>query len=320
MTALQPTFGPGIWRPAYDVAGVLARLRITVRQSGDQAYACCPLPGHTDRRPSWSVHMTEGVWYCHGCATGGNLEQLVMAMGSLSQPDAGAWLSPNRTGTSLAPLHSPSGIPEPVLVALEAEQWFCSLPAPRPRQLSRRRISPEAARLYDLRRDGADWIIPVYAIAPSPQQPGAPALLGWQRKYGKYVSNEPAGMHKAQSVFGYHEALNAWGNGHPAIITESPLDVARIASAGIPGAVATYGSRMSDIQAEAILARCADPVLALDKDAPGMEATAAIQRRFPGRFRVWEFFDSSAKDPGEMENKELVIRLSALTGESLVSA
>lgn len=48
-----------------------------IHQRGDQWYGCCPLEGcpSTGRR-RFSVNVSKGLYYCHGCQSKGNQLQL----------------------------------------------------------------------------------------------------------------------------------------------------------------------------------------------------------------------------------------------------
>ncbi len=57
-----------------------AHLRHYKRTGGDQASAKCPI--HDDRRPSLSLNIKDGLWYCHGpCKIGGNGRMLARYLG-----------------------------------------------------------------------------------------------------------------------------------------------------------------------------------------------------------------------------------------------
>lgn len=43
------------------------------RGYGDEMQGLCPF--HEDSRPSFSVNVATGLWYCHRCAEGGNARQ-----------------------------------------------------------------------------------------------------------------------------------------------------------------------------------------------------------------------------------------------------
>jgi DNA primase len=46
------------------------------RKAGGEWVARCPLPDHEDRTPSFTVNREKNVWWCHGCARGGDVVRL----------------------------------------------------------------------------------------------------------------------------------------------------------------------------------------------------------------------------------------------------
>lgn len=66
--------------PAVDAADLLcgpagARTGLR-RQGGGRWVGRCPLPGHEDRTPSFSVDPQKNVWHCFGCLRGGDVIDL----------------------------------------------------------------------------------------------------------------------------------------------------------------------------------------------------------------------------------------------------
>lgn len=45
----------------------------------------CPLPGHDDRTPSFSIDETKNVAFCHGCQRGGDVLKLTQFMLNLER-------------------------------------------------------------------------------------------------------------------------------------------------------------------------------------------------------------------------------------------
>ena len=43
------------------------------RGNGLERMCSCPSPDHEDSKPSCSVHVDTGKWYCHGCGEGGGV-------------------------------------------------------------------------------------------------------------------------------------------------------------------------------------------------------------------------------------------------------
>ena len=51
-----------------DVRSILTELGIVFEEQGYGAlWACCPLPGHNERTPSFKINSRFGHWHCFGC-------------------------------------------------------------------------------------------------------------------------------------------------------------------------------------------------------------------------------------------------------------
>ena len=69
-------------RPEIDAPALLDRLGISYRRRGRALLAPCPLPGHTEKEPSWSMRdepgeEKHGAHWCFGCDRGGGPADLV---------------------------------------------------------------------------------------------------------------------------------------------------------------------------------------------------------------------------------------------------
>ena len=51
-----------------------------LERRGRQLVGRCPLPGHGDSTPSFTVHPEKHLFYCHGCHRGGDLFSFAMHM------------------------------------------------------------------------------------------------------------------------------------------------------------------------------------------------------------------------------------------------
>jgi len=61
-------------RARLDLADFIATYcLVTFERRGGQLWCRCPLPGHDDKTPSFAVHPTKQVFYCHGCHRGGDV-------------------------------------------------------------------------------------------------------------------------------------------------------------------------------------------------------------------------------------------------------
>ena len=58
------------------------------RGSGLERMCSCPSPAHEDIKPSCSVHVETGKWYCHGCGEGGGVVKWLRLARGLSGPEA----------------------------------------------------------------------------------------------------------------------------------------------------------------------------------------------------------------------------------------
>ena len=71
-----------------DVIGGYCQLN----RRGGSYWACCPLPGHSERTPSFAVNEAGQFYKCFGCGRGGNAIKFVMEMESMDFADAVALL------------------------------------------------------------------------------------------------------------------------------------------------------------------------------------------------------------------------------------
>ncbi len=63
-----------------------------LNRRGGSYWACCPLPGHSERTPSFAVNEMGQFYKCFGCGRGGNAIKFVMEMESLDFTDAVVFL------------------------------------------------------------------------------------------------------------------------------------------------------------------------------------------------------------------------------------
>jgi len=58
------------------IADYLSRRGVRLSGNGDRATCRCPLPGHDDSTPSFTVYHPQRRWHCFGCGRGGDLFDL----------------------------------------------------------------------------------------------------------------------------------------------------------------------------------------------------------------------------------------------------
>src|SRR5919112_1550794 len=59
-----------------------------LRRVGKEWAGRCPLPGHEDRSPSFTVNPEKNVFFCHGCLRGGDVVELARLAWGYDRRDA----------------------------------------------------------------------------------------------------------------------------------------------------------------------------------------------------------------------------------------
>ena len=298
-----------------DVPAALEALGLDVEMRGEEAYALCPWhkdnAGREDRSiGSFSVNVETGLSYCWTCEGGGTFLELVKQMTGWHGWDAIGWVL--KQGVDVGARQHARERREQRIVQAKAQQIpiteasLAVYDAPPNEELYRRHINPEACRHYGIRWDDVEscWILPIRA--PDGK------LMGWQEKHKRRVRNRPKFIEKQKTLFGIDVFRQK-----TAVLMESPLDPARIRTAGIKGGLASFGAAVSDEQVRLLVEVADTVILALDNpeiDAAGYRALwggmhrrrwrPGLVERLSPRVRVllWNYdVAPDAKDPGDME-------------------
>lgn len=282
-----------------DILMTLSELGVEVtKTTRDEAHALCP--NHAERSPSWSIHLETGAHYCFSCGWGGNYLRLVEKVTSLNEEEATEWIR-KRGGIDVArrKLRGERWEKKPVKEVTEVDLFEFSTEIPL-RELNKRDIIQEACEAYGvLWAPGKGWVLPI-------RDPLTNALMGWQLKGKNIVLNDPEGVEKARTVFGYHLL------GDTAYVEESPLDCLRLFTYGIEGGVSGYGVHISDEQIDLILDRAKTTIFCLDNDPAGRKKERQIWEKFRGRRGLYfaNYTDIQGKDHGEMTPEEIEYSIS----------
>lgn len=271
---------------------------------GSEVKALCPghfeRTGKPDRNPSWSINADTGAHNCFSCGFRGSLQYLVSYLNGIPMEEAGEWVK--TTTSDLAKRLERALAPKKVIEKPEVDITEANLAAysfPPAERLLSRGLTSEAANyygiLYDTRREC--WIIPI--------RDSAGKLLGWQEKgiAGRYFRNYPTGIQKSKSLFGYERYASG-----TMIVVESPLDVVRLASVGITGGVATYGTSVSNEQLN-LIKGAERVVIAMDNDEAGLNTSRDLIRRATAlwmEFWLFDYSDVDVKDIGAMSKNEII--------------
>lgn len=280
------------------VTAILDELGIQYRLSGDEANAACPNPHHEDHRPSWYINTETGDHICFSCGWAGPLSRLVEALRSVDREEAEHWVRARHFIVSES-LSGPFNFddPEPVKTSPVTDADLWAFTAPPSRELRKRGISSDSAGELGILWDDDEraWILPF--------RDADGTLHGWQSKSarGKLVRNYPEGIKKSHFLFGLHASAS-----DQCVLVESPLDVAVLRDAGIKGGAASYGVHVSRVQLSLLTEHYSSVILALDNDNAGWRESEKLRKEFhalPVRF--FDYFDSRAKDVGEMTPEEI---------------
>ena len=147
-------------RPEIDAPALLDRLGISYRRRGRALLAPCPLPGHSEKEPSWSMRDEPGeeknsVHWCFGCGRGGGPADLVAAVLGVDLADARAWI---RSGACYRESDLPAQIvisvkrAKPAFVLPEGVAYapLGAWPTPARLNLQKRRVDPAQAARWGL--------------------------------------------------------------------------------------------------------------------------------------------------------------------------
>ena len=291
-----------------DVEKILLFLEIPLHaQRGTEVNGLCPMhkarTGKEDHRPSWWINSETGAHICFSCGYKGNIYTLISDIKGIDYHDAREYID----DTAELPIDSlMKRIKElPQYVVAEetipmSEARLAVYGEPPNIELKKRFLTREAVNTYGVLWDKPNeaWILPI-------RDPDTFSLLGWQEKgaRGRFFKNQPAGVKKSKTVFGVQHL-----NEEYLIVVESPLDVVRLASVGVSGAVSIYGAMMSDEQAK-IIRRAKRVVAAFDNDPAGKKACEQIRdyaRKYGFDLLFFNYNGIDVKDVGDMTEVEIV--------------
>lgn len=290
-----------------DVEKVLLSLDIPlVAQRGEEVQGLCPMhkarTGKEDHNPSWWINSVTGAHICFSCGYKGNVYTLVADVKGMDYFDAKDYvisseeLDVDVLLKRIRELPQYVSIEEPIAMS---EARLAVYTDPPERELRKRFINAEAAKHHGVLWDASHeaWIVPI-------REPNNYTLWGWQEKgaRGRFFRNQPQGVKKSKTVFGV-EVMNT----DVLVVVESPLDVPRLASAGISGAISTYGAIVSEEQAK-IMRRANRIVAAFDKDDAGNHANELMRgfaRKYGLDLSYFNYTGIDVKDPGDMTESEI---------------
>jgi hypothetical protein len=267
-----------------------------IKPAGDEVQGRCPkheerTGAREQRTDHWSINRNTGTHFCFSCEFKGSLVRLIMDMIGV-----GIWEAQKLIIQFDVELSQDEQPWEPPSIDL-SEHLETFGPPPR-RALADRKLKVPSVQRFGVRwdADGSAWVLPI--VGPTG------AVWGYQTKGPDQVLNHPPGIKKSRTLFGLNVLR---GLSARTLLVESPLDAVYLDGLGYR-AMASFGASVSDHQLRLLVETCDHLVLALDHDEAGIRATEKILRdkwhhRLP--ITVFDYGQSKAKDPGEMDNQAI---------------
>lgn len=277
-------WGSGVSLVPKDILQALEDLKLPVHKlTYNEAWSYCPgharLLGRQNNKPDkWSINIETGIHSCFSCGFSGNFITLVQEVKGYDRNAAEQW---TRGHGGVPRLNRSLGVSAPSLQRDEGlrprhAEWnearlalFVDPPA---EARSVRRVSAGSVDHYGIRwSDGEDpfWVLPI-------RDPYTGKLWGYQEKSENgWVSNKPYGVQKSDTIFG----LDVFDSPF-VLVLESPLDCAVAYTAGIHGAVSTFGVHISDVQFELLFDLDVPIIFGLDNDTSGIKTSLKIKDRY----------------------------------------
>lgn len=290
-----------------NVEGVLATLDLQLTaQRGSEIQGLCPMhkerTGKEDHNPSWWINSVTGAHICFSCGYKGNVYTLIADIKGMDYFDAKEYAEQEIQLDVDVLLRRIRELPQYISVEEEigmSEARLVVYTDVPDIELKKRFLTREAVDHYGVRWDEKNeaWIVPI-------RDPDTHALWGWQEKgaKGRFFRNQPVGVKKSKTVFGVqHQSEKI------TVVVESPLDVVRLHSAGIEGAISTFGAIMSEEQAK-IMRRSEVVIAAFDNDEAGKKACEQMlgyARKYGIELKYFNYDGIDVKDVGDMTVEEI---------------
>lgn len=279
-----------------DLLHVLESVGVDVTRAGDREITGrCPVHvrvvGHDDRSPSWSINATTGLWICFSCGARGTLSMLLSELTGDDSASAQKFLIDSGMQRLLS-----NEVADDNPQYVDTQKFF-SFQRVSDKRCATKNLDPDAAWQHGVRWDSdvKSWIVPI--VSPSG------ALLGWQAKKLGWVRNRPNGVEKGKTLFGIERFRSS-----TAVLVESPLDVVRFSSLGLPAqGLASFGAHVSADQIKLITHVSDKVIVAMDNDEAGVSSSKRLYSQLSTRQGIlwWNYTGVSAKDIGDMTDEEI---------------
>lgn len=275
-------------KQSVSLEAVLAHYQVLgLRRYRDRLQGCCPI--HQGQRDdSFRANLSQNVFHCFACQTGGSVLDFVAAMERCSILQAALrlqrWFGSGSPGESVVRVRKPQRV---------REKETCNPPLPfaltpvdptHP-YLVRRGVDRLTAIEFGVGFYAGPGLLSGRIVIPIHNARGQTVAYAGRALNGKLPKYRlPSGFKKALELFNLHRAAGA--GSQTVIVVEGYFDCVRVHQAGLPSVVALMGSSLSPEQEKALLERFDHVVLMLDGDATGRDASRAIAARLSSRCGV----------------------------------
>ena len=309
-------------RETVDVVAVVSEYT-QLRKVGLRYQGLCPF--HTEKSPSFSVNIEEGLYHCFGCGVGGDMITFIREKEQLDFVGAVEWLA-NKAQITLRYTDSGQGEERRRKSTLQdsiakAVEWYhhrlltSEDAGPARSYLRQRGYNGDMVREYqlgwapdawdllarslrlsndDLTDSGLGFVNRVgkqqdafrgRILFPIHDAQGNAVGFGGRNMPGndgpKYKNSAESTVYaKSKVLYGLHLAKTSIVEADEVIVCEGYTDVIGFAQAGLPRAVATCGTALTEEHVKLLRRFARRVVLSFDADAAGQNAAA--------RFYEWE--------------------------------
>ena len=290
-----------------DVAKLLKELGIDARRKGDEWWAPCPLPGHSEKIASWSISNEFGGHHCFGCGRQGGATMLVADVIGITYSSAHTWMRERGVVLEDLPVMDVAFVAAPVVgrafvlprevVQLPLDRWV----TPARRYVASRGITAEQVARWRLGYVVDGWLAG-RIVFPFADECGVVGSWSARTFTGgiKYLTPPEASAFDPAALFG----PAYWtGRRDVLVVTEGAIDALACERAGAPAIAALSGSALSPGQI-ARLATFGAIIVATDPDDAGERAAEALMAL--GRWcDVRRAKIPKGKDAASMQQSEL---------------
>jgi DNA primase len=253
------------------------------RTAGGQMAGLCPLPLHSEARPSFWIHVHKNLFYCHGCGRGGDLIRLVELYHGMSFMQALAHLRQITGG---------AGLLEDA-VAYYRAQLLCW---PEARAYLAQRGIYDAATIEAMQigyAPGACLRAYLRGLGYEPEQMRQHGLINSQGRDALYrrivfpYGNNLYG--RSMDAAAPHRFLRAGKGGlyrwellqkaDEIVLVEGLFDVAALWQAGFANATCGGGAQLSRVQLQQLITGSRTVWIAWDGDVAGRQAATSLSAK-----------------------------------------